>query len=96
MFREGLAGEVEGLKAEGYTAADPGMKAIGYREWFTGGTESVICGRIKADSREYAKKQFTFIKGIPGGQIVEYTGSGEDIARISEKIMMFMRFLHLT
>lgn len=34
MFRSGLAEEVEGLYNRGYTPRDPGLRAIGYREFF--------------------------------------------------------------
>jgi tRNA dimethylallyltransferase len=34
MFRLGLADEVAGLFRNGYTPKDPGMRAIGYREFF--------------------------------------------------------------
>jgi tRNA dimethylallyltransferase len=32
MFADGLVGEVKNLLAMGYTAADPGLRGIGYRE----------------------------------------------------------------
>jgi tRNA dimethylallyltransferase len=42
MFRRGLPAEVRGLWEAGYGPDDPGMKAIGYREFFAGeGPESV-------------------------------------------------------
>jgi len=34
MFRQGLAQEVAALFAQGYTPDDPGLRAIGYREFF--------------------------------------------------------------
>ena len=34
MFRAGLPDEVKSLFAAGYTASDPGLRAIGYREFF--------------------------------------------------------------
>jgi tRNA dimethylallyltransferase len=34
MFREGLPGEVEALREAGYGAEDPGLNAIGYKEFF--------------------------------------------------------------
>jgi len=35
MFKQGLAEEVRGLYEAGYTPDDPGLHAIGYREFFT-------------------------------------------------------------
>jgi tRNA dimethylallyltransferase len=34
MFREGLPGEVKALCAAGFGPEDPGLKAIGYKEFF--------------------------------------------------------------
>jgi tRNA dimethylallyltransferase len=34
MFRQGLPAEVRGLYEAGYTPQDPGLRAIGYREFF--------------------------------------------------------------
>ena len=66
MFLQGLAEEVERLKSEGYSAASPGMKAIGYSEFFLPHLSvPEIKQRIKNDSHRYAKKQYTFMRGIP-------------------------------
>jgi tRNA dimethylallyltransferase len=40
MFREGLPGEVRRFFEAGYRPEDPGMKAIGYREFFVSGAEA--------------------------------------------------------
>ena len=34
MFDQGLAEEVKSLQKQGYTKDSPGLKAIGYQEWF--------------------------------------------------------------
>jgi tRNA dimethylallyltransferase len=39
MFRRGLPAEVEALYKTGYTPSDPGLQAIGYREFFVESTE---------------------------------------------------------
>jgi len=70
MFTLGLADEVRNLISRGYTADDPGMKGIGYREFFemrkgylnSGGLKALI----KTNSRRYAKRQMTFFRSIPG------------------------------
>jgi tRNA dimethylallyltransferase len=66
MFDSGLEGEFESLVKAGYGPSDPGMQAIGYREFF--GAPDAIAAReaIKNDSRKYAKRQETFIRPIPG------------------------------
>ena len=66
MFASGLAAEVACLLARGYGPEDPGMQAIGYREFFGECDEAAIRAAIKADSRKYAKRQETFIKPMEG------------------------------
>ncbi|MDR0402880.1 MAG: tRNA (adenosine(37)-N6)-dimethylallyltransferase MiaA [Treponema sp.] len=78
MFRLGLADEVEGLFRKGYTPEDPGMRAIGYREFFVGdqppsaektwrlsGDIDGVMELVIRDSRRYAKRQLTFFASIP-------------------------------
>jgi len=67
MFSDGLSDEVQTLIAKGYTAPDPGMQAIGYREFFSSesGNMADILAQIQLDSRKYAKRQETFIRSIP-------------------------------
>ncbi len=71
MFREGLVEEVRRLKAQGAGEDDPGMNAIGYREFFE--MERLGCmtladtaERIRRNSRRYAKRQLTFFRTLPG------------------------------
>jgi tRNA dimethylallyltransferase len=75
MFKAGLPDEVRALFNAGYTPDCPGLKAIGYREFFTrdaGGAWSLVNklpaveALIVQNSRHYAKRQITFCKGIPG------------------------------
>jgi tRNA dimethylallyltransferase len=91
MFSRGLAAEVRRLFEAGYTPRDPGMRAIGYREFFVpdlaGGGEAADLWRLSADlagvealtaqnSRRYAKRQITFFASIPGTRWIE-AGGGE-------------------
>jgi tRNA dimethylallyltransferase len=46
MFRRGLAGEVRSLYEQGYTPNDPGLRAIGYREFFVEAADAVVGGNI--------------------------------------------------
>ncbi|MBR1912636.1 MAG: tRNA (adenosine(37)-N6)-dimethylallyltransferase MiaA [Treponema sp.] len=68
MFLLGLAEEVARLKDAGLTKDSPGMKAIGYSEFFMPELTSIdqIKERIKKNSRRYAKRQYTFMRDIPG------------------------------
>ena len=80
MFRQGLPAEVDRLFAAGYTPRDPGMRAIGYREFFVedwdAGPDAPGHYRLSQDhagvealvarnSRRYAKRQLTFFASIP-------------------------------
>jgi len=81
MFSAGLPGEVKRLYEAGYTPADPGLRAIGYREFFveesdgswhlsedTAGVEALVA----QNSRRYAKRQITFFASVQEGKL----GSG--------------------
>jgi tRNA dimethylallyltransferase len=86
MFRQGLPEEVRRLHEAGYGPGDPGMKAIGYREFFV--EEAPGLWRLDPDldrvqrlvarnSRHYAKRQITFFASIPG---VKWIAAGGDPA----------------
>ena len=99
MFQTGLEDEVRTLVAKGYTKDSPGMKAIGYSEWFaedgsflpdsnnfSSADIEKIKEAIKHHSTKYAKKQYTYIRDIPGSQIIEFTAQESDIRNITEII----------
>jgi tRNA dimethylallyltransferase len=69
MFREGLVEEVRGLFDRGLGFEDPGMRGIGYREFFELRkgcvTLETVKELIKRNSRRYAKRQITFFKSLP-------------------------------
>jgi tRNA dimethylallyltransferase len=68
MFLSGLADEVEGLIRLGYGKDSPGMRAIGYSEFFDrdpGATLDDVKRRIVVDTRRYAKRQRTFFRALP-------------------------------
>ncbi len=76
MFRDGLVDEVGRLIAAGYREQDPGMRGIGYREFFL--MQKVGCmgyaevaELMKRNSRQYAKRQRTFFRSIPGTVRIE-------------------------
>jgi tRNA dimethylallyltransferase len=72
MMEAGLAEEVAALRRGGRGAGDPGMQAIGYREFLAAGggvgesSPAEIAEAIKRDTRRYAKRQMTFFRGLPG------------------------------
>lgn len=70
MFACGLVDEVKGLMEKGYTHDDPGMKGIGYSEFFLQARTGEFTFRdvseiIKRNSRRYAKRQLTFFRKLP-------------------------------
>jgi tRNA dimethylallyltransferase len=91
MFRQGLPDEVRRLHQAGYGPGDPGMRAIGYREFFI--EESPGQWRIDTDtarvrdlaarnSRRYAKRQITFFSSIPNVKWISARGDpAEEIRR---------------
>lgn len=93
MFDAGLVQEVESLTNAGYSASDPGMQAIGYREFFSLEIQkecsenrlNFIRDLIARDSRRYAKRQYTFFKGIPEACIFPV----ESIEEIQQHITAF-------
>jgi tRNA dimethylallyltransferase len=72
MFACGLVDEVRALLAAGYSERDPGMRGIGYREFFHWRKGCLarrgLMESIQRDSRNYAKRQFTFFRTLPGVQ----------------------------
>lgn len=91
MFERGLAGEVRALYEKGFGKSAPGMQAIGYREWFMddgslrSDVENVM-QEIKRDSRKYAKKQYTYISGIPGALKIDASDEEKMIFEVQKAL----------
>lgn len=89
MFEDGLAEEFHSLLEAGYSASDPGMQAIGYREFFMteppGSDPEKICAQIQHDSRKYAKRQETFIRSMPNIRHI----SADDIQSCLDALIPF-------
>jgi tRNA dimethylallyltransferase len=75
MFRSGLFEEVRRLRDSGYGPGDPGMRAIGYREFFIEDGEgrfrlsedlAAVEELVAGNSRRYAKRQIAWFASIPG------------------------------
>ena len=96
MFQAGLPAEVRRLFESGYTPSDPGLKAIGYREFFVeeGGSWQLsedmagVQAMAAQNSRRYAKRQITFFASIPD---VKWIDCGDDsAASLEREIGMFL------
>ena len=86
MMEQGLEEEVQKLINAGYTKDSPGLKAIGYHEWFVYKNKEEICQAIIHNSRKYAKKQYTYIRDIPQSKILSYSGTNNDIEKVANLI----------
>jgi tRNA dimethylallyltransferase len=90
MFAAGLRREVAGLLARGYGPGDPGLRGIGYREFFLMQrgcwTLTDLSEAIQRDSRRFAKRQITFFKSLPS---VEWLPASE-LERIGRRIAEFL------
>jgi tRNA dimethylallyltransferase len=85
MVQNGWIEEVERLKRAGYLPTDPGFRAIGYPEWW-----KVLAGEMKADeaveritvaTRQYAKRQRTWLRSEPNLTVLGSAIDGEALAR---------------
>jgi len=86
MFEAGLKKEVDLLINQGYGKDSPGMKAIGYQEWFLYDSLEKIKERIIHNSKKYAKKQYTYIRDIPGSITVDFCATEDDIKKVCKVI----------
>jgi tRNA dimethylallyltransferase len=68
MFGAGLSDEVAALRAKGYGQGCPALTAIGYKEFFEMEDlpDTSIAEAIKIHTRQYAKRQITFLRALPG------------------------------
>ncbi len=101
MFSEGLADEYVKLMKQGFSHNDPGLQAIGYREFSAENYENLkeserntviekIKTKIKTDSRRFAKKQYTYITGIPDAFLIPVSGDENGLNEVNQKIQDFM------
>jgi tRNA dimethylallyltransferase len=93
MFEHGLLKEIKILLKKGYHEHDPGLRGIGYREFFemqrNCTTLHDVKEKIKQNSKHYAKRQITFFKSLPGVQWIY----ADDIDRIKECMNNFLNSL---
>ncbi len=99
MFQEGLAEEVTALKDAGYGPDDPGLKAIGYKEFFVPGDDGTmqisrdltgVEELIARNSRRYAKRQILYFSSLPDAVWIN-TGPGA-VDGIRKKLKEFLLF----
>ena len=76
MVEEGLLEEVRGLLESGLPRESTALQAIGYKE-FLGvadgtATEAEAIEEVKLRSRQYAKRQLTWLRHVPGVHWIEW------------------------
>jgi tRNA dimethylallyltransferase len=100
MFAQGLPDEVRKLYDMGYTPRDPGLRAIGYREFFVQGEQGSyhlsrdipgVQALVAQNSRRYAKRQITFFASLPG---VQWLNAGDDDTETAERLKELIRDSH--
>ncbi|MCL2801041.1 MAG: tRNA (adenosine(37)-N6)-dimethylallyltransferase MiaA [Treponema sp.] len=99
MFKSGLPAEVRSLYEKGYTPDDPGLRAIGYREFFIEDPDPAdssskwrlsqdidgVQALIAQNSRRYAKRQITFFAGIPDVKWIECEQGEKETAELIQE-----------
>jgi tRNA dimethylallyltransferase len=91
MFAQGLPDEVRRLYDMGYTPLNPGLRAIGYREFFVQEESGYrlscdipgVQALVAQNSRRYAKRQVTFFSSLPGVQWLE---AGDDDTETADRL----------
>ena len=90
MLKNGLIEEVKSLKDAGVTRDCQSMKAIGYKEVYAylDGEISYdeVAELIKKHSRNYAKRQLTFLRGMDNVNYIDVENLNDAIKEISKKV----------
>ena len=80
MMQNGWVEEVQRLKQSGFGPSDPGFRAIGYRQIYQflvreAASEGMV-EQIKLETRQYAKRQLTWMRTEPRLTVLNVAGSG--------------------
>lgn len=96
MLKNGLVKEVENLKKQGLTKENQAMKAIGYKEVldYLDGNISYekMVDEIKQHSRNYAKRQLTFLRGMDNVNYVDADNKEKAFNEICEKVEKWLKW----
>jgi tRNA dimethylallyltransferase len=80
MIKDGLIDEIKELIKKGYGEKDPGMTSVGYREFLpyvSSNDPFTLClEEAKKNTRNYAKRQFTWYRKIVFDLVLRNEGSG--------------------
>ena len=98
MFADGLVVEVAGLLHAGHDYSTPGLRSIGYAEFFGSRGDfrgeaaqlADVASRIKGNSRHYAKRQMTFFRGLPATQWIDMDDAGVAVQTATSVVRQFL------
>jgi tRNA dimethylallyltransferase len=97
MFRRGLPQEIKRLIEAGYGPGDPGLSAIGYKEFFVepspgsyalSGDLPGVEALVARNSRRYAKRQLAFFASLRG--LTWISASGEPLGQVRRALESFL------
>ena len=103
MFAHGLPDEVRRLHEAGYSPNDPGLRAIGYREFFVEDERSSsddhgsyrlsqdidgVQALVAQNSRRYAKRQITFFASLPDAKKIM---AGKDDVETAQRLRVELK-----
>ena len=97
MLESGFVAEVEALRARGGLHAElPSMRAVGYRQaWqaLDGGDLSTLSTTATAATRQLAKRQLTWLRGMPWREVVacDAPDALAQVVRIAERVALGCR-----
>jgi tRNA dimethylallyltransferase len=90
MIEGGLLQEVRRLREQGYGPALPSMQAIGYRHMqpVLDGAETLrnVLAQLQRDTRQFARRQRTWFRGVPDAIWVH----PDDVAAIEARVAAFL------
>ena len=99
MARAGLREETMSLLRNGYRPGDPGLRAIGYREYLEAAGETIdlknpselasdeqVVPRIQRNTRRYAKRQITFFRAFEQARWIDGQYPEEAIDPVIEEL----------
>lgn len=95
MLSAGLLAEIRGLLASGVPVDAPGLRSVGYQEFLPhllSGAPLEDCRALfLRHSRQYAKRQLTWLRGRVAHAVFVPAGPGQDVAALAEQVEAALR-----
>ncbi|MBE6998770.1 MAG: tRNA (adenosine(37)-N6)-dimethylallyltransferase MiaA [Ruminococcaceae bacterium] len=91
MMKEGLPDEARTILNLHLPSDTPAMQAIGYKEFLETTTSAEASELIKRRTRQYAKRQMTWLRGVDGACMLNAASSKDSLLNVAcEKISAFL------